>query len=41
VTPRIDVTAMAENLGDVNYRLYGSGLDAPGFNLQLRARYRF
>lgn len=41
VTPRVDVTAMAENVGDVNYRLYGSGLDAPGFNLQLRTRYRF
>jgi outer membrane receptor protein involved in Fe transport len=41
LTPRFDVTAMVENLGDVNYRLYGSGLDAPGFNLQVRTRYRF
>lgn len=41
VTPRFDVTAMAENLGDVNYRLYGSGLDAPGRNLQVRTRFRF
>jgi outer membrane receptor protein involved in Fe transport len=41
LTPRFDVTAMAENLGDVNYRLYGSGLDAPGFNVMLRTRFRF
>jgi hemoglobin/transferrin/lactoferrin receptor protein len=41
VTPRLDVTAIGENLGDANYRLYGSGLDAPGFNLQVRTRYRF
>ena len=36
-----DLTLIAENIGDVNYRLYGSGLDAPGFNLQFRTRYRF
>ncbi len=41
VTPHLDVTAIGENLGDANYRLYGSGLDAPGVNLQLRIRYRF
>jgi outer membrane receptor protein involved in Fe transport len=36
-----DVAVMVENLGDVNYRLYGSGVDAPGFNVQVRTRYRF
>jgi outer membrane receptor protein involved in Fe transport len=41
LTPSFDVTVLGENLGDVNYRIYGSGLDAPGANLQVRARYRF
>jgi outer membrane receptor protein involved in Fe transport len=41
LAPGFDLTLIAENLGDVNYRLYGSGLDAPGFNLQFRTRYRF
>jgi outer membrane receptor protein involved in Fe transport len=41
VTRQFDVTVMGENLGDVNYRLYGSGVDAPGFNVQVRTRYRF
>ena len=29
-----DVAVLAENLGDVNYRIYGSGLDAPGANVR-------
>lgn len=37
----VEVTAIGENLTDRNYRLYGSGVDAPGANLQLRVRYRF
>ena len=37
----LEMTVMLENLGDVNYRLYGSGIDAPGLNLQVRTRYRF
>jgi hemoglobin/transferrin/lactoferrin receptor protein len=41
LAPGFDLTLIAENVGDVNYRLYGSGLDAPGFNLQFRTRYRF
>lgn len=41
LTSSLDISAIAENLGDVNYRLYGSGVDAPGFNLQIRTRYRF
>jgi outer membrane receptor protein involved in Fe transport len=41
LTPGVDLTLIAENVGDVNYRLYGSGLDAPGFNLQFRTRIRF
>jgi len=41
VSPSVELTAIGENLTDRNYRLYGSGLDEPGVNLQLRARYRF
>jgi outer membrane receptor protein involved in Fe transport len=41
LTRALDVSVMLENLTDVNYRLYGSGLDAPGINAQVRARYRF
>jgi outer membrane receptor protein involved in Fe transport len=41
VTQGFDLTVLGENLGDVNYRLYGSGVDAPGINLQVRARIRF
>lgn len=38
---QVDLIAIGENLTDRNYRLYGSGVDAPGANLQVRARYRF
>jgi hemoglobin/transferrin/lactoferrin receptor protein len=41
VTSRIDVTLLGDNLGDVNYRLYGSGIDGAGLGLQARLRYRF
>lgn len=41
VTSRLDITVFGENLADVNYRLYGAGLDAPGRHLQVRTRYRF
>ena len=41
VTSRLDVTVFGENLADVNYRLYGAGLDSPGRHLQVRTRYRF
>jgi outer membrane receptor protein involved in Fe transport len=41
VTPSLDLSILGENLADVNYRLYGSGLDAPGINVQVRTRYRF
>ena len=37
----LDVVVIGENLADTNYRLYGSGLDAPGRNLQVRTRVRF
>jgi outer membrane receptor protein involved in Fe transport len=37
----IDVTLLVENLTDTNYRLYGSGVDAPGFNVQARTRFQF
>ena len=36
-----DVTLLAENLTDRNYRWHGSGVDGAGVNLQLRLRYRF
>jgi outer membrane receptor protein involved in Fe transport len=41
ITRAFDVTVIGENLADTNYRLYGSGVDAPGFNVQVRTRYRF
>lgn len=41
LTPQFDVTLIGENLTDTNYRVYGSGLDATGANLQARVRYRF
>jgi hemoglobin/transferrin/lactoferrin receptor protein len=40
-TGNLDVAVFLENLTDVNYRMYGSGVDAPGFNVQVRTRYRF
>ena len=36
-----EVIVIGENLTDRNYRLNGSGTDAPGANLQVRLRYRF
>jgi outer membrane receptor protein involved in Fe transport len=41
VSPGLEIAVIGENLGDRNYRLYGSGLDAPGANVSLRVRYRF
>ncbi|HXH06458.1 MAG TPA: TonB-dependent receptor, partial [Vicinamibacterales bacterium] len=38
---RTDVTVLVENLTDRNYRWHGSGVDAPGFNVQVRLRRRF
>jgi outer membrane receptor protein involved in Fe transport len=37
----LDLTLLLDNVGDVNYRYYGSGLDASGINLQVKTRYRF
>ena len=39
--PHLDLTVIGENLTDKNYRSYGSGVDAPGFNIEIRTRYRF
>ncbi|HXH06484.1 MAG TPA: TonB-dependent receptor [Vicinamibacterales bacterium] len=38
---RTGVTVLVENLLDRNYRWHGSGVDAPGFNVQVRLRHRF
>jgi len=37
----VDVSVIGENLADKNYRLYGSGLDAPGRSFHARVGYRF
>ena len=41
LSTRVSLTAIGENLTDRNYRLYGSGADAPGVTLQLRIRATF
>lgn len=41
LTERTDLVVVFENLLDKNYRFHGSGVDAPGFNLQLSYRIRF
>jgi outer membrane receptor protein involved in Fe transport len=41
LTPAVALTLVGDNLTDRNYRLYGSGVDAAGANVQLRLRYRF
>ena len=41
MTEGFELSAIGENLTDRNYRIYGSGLDSPGANLQLRVRFRF
>lgn len=41
LTPQVEMTVIGENLTDRNYRLYGSGVDAAGINLQVQVRYRF
>jgi outer membrane receptor protein involved in Fe transport len=41
LSAHVDVTVIGENLTDRNYRVLGSGVDAPGFNVQMVARYRF
>lgn len=37
----LEVSAIGENLADRSYRIYGSGVDSPGANVQVRLRYRF
>lgn len=37
----LDLTVIGENLTDRNYRMYGSGVDSPGVNIEIRTRYRF
>ena len=41
VHPQLALTIIAENLTDRNYRWHGSGVDAPGFNLQLNTQFTF
>jgi hemoglobin/transferrin/lactoferrin receptor protein len=37
----LDLSVLADNLTDRNYRWHGSGVDAPGIGVQTRVRYRF
>lgn len=37
----VDVMVIGENLTDRNYRLIGSGVDAPGVNAAIKLRFRF
>jgi hemoglobin/transferrin/lactoferrin receptor protein len=41
LTERLSVNAGIQNLLDKNYRVHGSGVDAPGFNAFLSLRYRW
>ncbi|MGH9863570.1 MAG: TonB-dependent receptor [Candidatus Acidiferrales bacterium] len=41
LSEQTDVIVMLENLLDHNYRAHGSGVDAPGFNLQVAYRIHF
>lgn len=41
LTSRLDLTVIAENVTDRNYRWHGSGVDAPGVNVQIRTQWRF
>jgi outer membrane receptor protein involved in Fe transport len=41
VGERWRVMAALENLLDRNYRIHGSGIDSPGFNVYLNLSYRF
>jgi len=41
LSSHLEAIVIGENLSDRNYRLYGSGADSPGANVQLRLRYRF
>ncbi len=41
VSENTDLVFVLENLLDHNYRYHGSGVDAPGFNLQVSYRIRF
>ena len=36
----LDLIVIGENLADRNYRVIGSGVDAPGANIQVRIRIR-
>jgi hemoglobin/transferrin/lactoferrin receptor protein len=41
VSPKLTVVVLGENLADKNYRVYGSGVDALGRNLQVRLSLKF
>ncbi|MND06240.1 hypothetical protein D3C83_275100 [compost metagenome] len=41
ILPQLDLIVIGENITDRNYRLYGSGVDSPGANLEVRTRFRF
>lgn len=41
LTKNVSLVAIGENLADKNYRVYGSGVDAMGRNLQVRLSVKF
>ena len=41
VTDQLNLTAACENIGDVDYRVHGSGLNEPGRNFILAADFQF
>lgn len=41
VSPHLDLTVIVDNVLDRNYRWHGSGVDAPGVNLQAKVRIRY
>jgi len=41
VTDGLDIRAGVENVGNIDYRIHGSGVNQPGINLRLAVRWRF
>ena len=41
ITDDLDIRAAVENLGNIDHRIHGSGVNQPGINLKLALRWRF